>query len=77
MRATETEYLLDEPACHARAERSDPSVMCCPCCGLFWDVGDPTPPGCRAARRDDELATDGCTRVRGGVTTTLTLSLPG
>jgi hypothetical protein len=54
--------------CSAVRDRTDPKIMCCPGCGLFWETDDPTPPGCRAARHDDEPVIHGAA-VRHGTPT--------
>jgi hypothetical protein len=45
--------------CSAVPDRSDPKVMCCRACGLFWETTDPTPAACRAARSNGEIVTHG------------------
>jgi hypothetical protein len=44
-------------ACHARADRYEPTVMVCIGCALAWDRDDPNPPKCRMVA-NAELAAD-------------------
>ena len=53
-----TDY-ADQMICCAQPVRSEPSTLHCAFCRLAWDAADLAPPGCRAARYDDEPVADG------------------
>jgi hypothetical protein len=48
--------------CSAVKDRNDPGVMCCVGCRLFWEISDPEPPPCPAARSNDEPSPTGRSR---------------
>jgi hypothetical protein len=49
--------------CSAVKDRNDPGVMCCVGCRLFWEISDPEPLPCPAARPKGEPSPTGETHM--------------